>query len=518
MQETIEQFLSCGEELPSPPAIAVRILEEIKKETCSLDGLAAIIETDPALVVKIVKAANSPYYGPVTKVDSLSRGLSILGLNAVKNIVLSFVLAENIGDGEAGVLDYNDFWRRSVTAAVSAELLCELIGVPPRELFITSLLQDIGLVFMSICSPDRYRQSMAEASRFPMRIADAETRIFGFTHQALGRFVLESWGFPENIYAPIGAHHAPAAADDDWQAETEILYLSGLLSMIYHGQDAVEAVQRVRQAFGERHDIDGDRVDALIDAVARRTIEMLSFFEIPAGEMKPYSQILQDANKELGKLNLTYEQLLLEYKNAKEEAENLAHALKAANRKLRRLASTDGLTGLYNHRTFQHLLEKRINEAKRHKRNLALILLDLDHFKCVNDSHGHMVGDAVLKSVSKRIGALLRLEDIFARYGGEEFAVILPETDIDGAVALAERIRQNIAGMCLTLDGITIRVTVSQGVAAFHPRMPAMTKSALVDMADTAMYAAKQGGRNAIRSAATDDLSIERIVSTRTAC
>lgn len=499
-RDKIKKYLDCDDsDLPSPPVIAVRILEAIKQDDCSLDRLSDIIEMDPALVVKVIRAANSTYYKQITTVDVLTRALSILGLDAVKNIVLSFTLIESINGDDRIVFDIQQFWLRSVTAAVSAELICDLIGAAHKDLFITSLLQDIGLVFMSICCPNRYQRMTAHTDYSQMQTAKAEIHTFGFSHQDVGCYVLENWGFPEHIYLPIGSHHDPHTRSGKWLHESRILHVSNMLSMIYNGMHPLTTVRHAKQLFNRWFGVDAADVDALIDSVGRRTIEMLSLFDIPTGEMKPYPQLLQDANSALASLNLTYEQLLIEYKATIEEAESLAQELKAANLKLRKLAKTDGLTGIYNHRAFQDLLEKRVNEAQRHKRNLTLILLDLDNFKSVKDCHGHLVGDAVLRTISSKISSLLRSEDIFARYGGDEFALILPETDYHGALNTAERIREKIAGLRLTINDTTIRVTVSLGISEMAAGMPEMNKSVLVEMADKALYAAKANGRNAIQ-------------------
>src|SRR5207237_8526449 len=109
-----------------------------------------------------------------------------------------------------------------------------------------------------------------------------------------------------------------------------------------------------------------------------------------------------------------------------------------------RLATTDGLTGLLNRRTFSAMLEKRLREAQRYRRPLSLLLLDIDHFKKVNDTHGHPAGDAVLRGVARPAQKAARDTDVAARYGGEEMALILPETDARGALAIAERLRKLI--------------------------------------------------------------------------
>ncbi|MGD9367917.1 MAG: GGDEF domain-containing protein [Desulfobacteraceae bacterium] len=499
MNETVQKLLKLETDLPSPPAIAVRVLEEIKKEECSLEGLARIIESDPALVTKILRIANSSHYGLVAEVNTLPRALSVLGLNAVKNVVLSFVLVDTIRGEKKSAFNYDLFWRRSVTTAVSADLVCKLIGQPCDDIFLTALLQDIGAVFMYICHRDDYLAVLERTRFMPSSRADIETDIFSFNHQDVGSAMLKEWGLPREIYSPIGYHHAPHKAPSEWQFVSKILNIAHNLSSIYHGNHSAEAIEDTMAVFTGQFGLKAEDVDALIDRIANHTVELLSFFEIPAGDMKPFSQILQDANAELGKLNLTYEQLVLQYQNAKEAAESMARELREANRKLRRLATTDGLTGLYNHRAFQDILHRRVSEANRHGRSLSMMMLDLDHFKSVNDKHGHPVGDAVLKAISTRITAMLRSEDIFARYGGEEFAVILPETTIKGAIQLAERIRMAIADLVVKINGASLNVTVSAGISANHPGQGDCDKAALIEAADRALYMAKNAGRNVVR-------------------
>lgn len=499
MEEVVQKLLKLETDLPSPPAIAVRILEEIKNEECSLEGLARIIGSDPALVTKILRIANSSHYGLVAEVSTLPRALSVLGLNAVKNVVLSFVLVDTIRGDKEGAFNYDLFWRRSVTTAVSADLVCKLIGQPWEDIFLTALLQDIGMVFMYICHRDDYLAVLEETHFNPSSRVDMETDIFSFNHQDVGSAILKGWGLPGEIYKPIGYHHAPRKAPSEWQFASKILNIAHSMSSIYHGNHNAEAIEDTIAVFTGQFGLKAKDVDTLIDRIASRTVELLSFFEIPAGDMKPFSQILQDANAELGKLNLTYEQLVLQYQTAKEAAETMARELQEANRKLRKLATTDGLTGLYNHRAFQDILHRRVSEANRHGRSLAMMMLDLDHFKSVNDKHGHPVGDAVLKAVSTKVTGLLRNEDIIARYGGEEFAVILPETTIKGAIQFAERIRMGIAELVVKINSVSLNVTVSVGISANYPDQGDCDKSALIEAADKALYMAKNAGRNVVR-------------------
>ena len=164
--------------------------------------------------------------------------------------------------------------------------------------------------------------------------------------------------------------------------------------------------------------------------------------------------------------------------------------LEAQQLELKALATTDGLTGLKNHRTFQERLSEEFHRVERYHPSLSLILLDVDHFKQYNDSFGHPEGDKVLKSVSRILKSVTRDCDLVARYGGEEFVVILPETDSEGALRAAERIRKAIEEAAWTLRP----VTASFGVTTLH--MNTESPQALITEADEALYAVKRNGRN----------------------
>lgn len=165
---------------------------------------------------------------------------------------------------------------------------------------------------------------------------------------------------------------------------------------------------------------------------------------------------------------------------------------------LKRLAYTDTQTSLYNHRHFQAQLDEEVRRAQRYSRPMALMMMDLDDFKQLNDRYGHPAGDAILREVAGILQSSLRSVDVPARYGGEEFAIVCPETTKEQAMVLAERLRSRIAGHELDLgDGTRLRVTVSIGVAAFPA--DAGGKSDLVDAADRRLYEAKRGGKNRVQ-------------------
>lgn len=160
------------------------------------------------------------------------------------------------------------------------------------------------------------------------------------------------------------------------------------------------------------------------------------------------------------------------------------------------IARTDGLTGLYNHTEFQHILELEVQRAKRYGREFSLLMLDIDFFKNFNDTYGHQTGDDILKAISQKIKKEVRVMDVSARYGGEEFAVILPETPLQFGVQVAERLRRTVSGHMFHIQGSNVQVTLSIGVASFPA--DAGTSDDLIKRADQALYLAKNGGRNKV--------------------
>jgi diguanylate cyclase (GGDEF)-like protein len=182
-------------------------------------------------------------------------------------------------------------------------------------------------------------------------------------------------------------------------------------------------------------------------------------------------------------------------------------SLKNQRDALTKLATLDGLTGIPNRRSFDNALAREWRRLARTKQSLAVILLDVDHFKLFNDTYGHGAGDECLKSVGRVLAATMkRPADLAARYGGEEFVVLLPETDLTGAHTAAESLRAAIEGLHIahTASSVTDHVTVSLGVAQVVPTETG-TPNALLEAADKQLYAAKKAGRNRVVSATASE-------------
>jgi diguanylate cyclase (GGDEF)-like protein len=177
-------------------------------------------------------------------------------------------------------------------------------------------------------------------------------------------------------------------------------------------------------------------------------------------------------------------------------SERLESDLKSAQAELQKMATTDFLTGIANIRLFSEAGEREVQHAHRYKRHLALLMIDLDHFKKVNDKYGHPIGDKILVAFTRICKKSLRKVDIFGRLGGEEFAILLPETDINGGRKLAERLRTTIEKSRIKVDDETFHITVSIGVTELLPDDNQL--GVALKRADDTMYEAKRKGRNQV--------------------
>ena len=168
----------------------------------------------------------------------------------------------------------------------------------------------------------------------------------------------------------------------------------------------------------------------------------------------------------------------------------------AYHEEIYRLKTTDGLTGANNKRSFDEELQREFHRFLRYGRPLLLVMFDIDLFKNVNDTYGHLAGDRVLSELGRLIGGAVRAEDTFCRYGGEEFALLLPEMALADGIRFAERLRADVEAARFEFDGMTIPVTISGGVAGASSDMPGPDR--FVAAADELLYAAKRNGRNRI--------------------
>lgn len=264
-------------------------------------------------------------------------------------------------------------------------------------------------------------------------------------------------------------------------------------SQVYNGNEVLARVSGVRLE---------ERFLIICDSLPPHKLELYRELMLMNNEqtnalrqaLKEKTQIAQPADpnarmfEEISRINNELVSLQRELARKNKELERLYSEVQA-------LSVTDALTGLLNRRGFAYKAEQAWQHALRYERPISVVMLDIDHFKQVNDTYGHAIGDVVLKEVAKRSQSLLRSVDILCRYGGEEFCLLLPEADQGQAVQIAKRLRLSVSPKMETTAG-ALKVTISLGVAQRTPNHRQLEE--LIEHADQALYQAKQGGRDRV--------------------
>jgi diguanylate cyclase (GGDEF)-like protein len=295
-------------------------------------------------------------------------------------------------------------------------------------------------------------------------------------------------GFAWNFLPPPGP--------EIWVVATASLFLGWIVGKAFaEAKDRNRIHQLLRIARARLHGESQQRFptdDSPIGLLMKVVNQDLDRNVIPIQDVQERMSALSEQIQALLRINETLLRSSGEAAQAVHEVRQQNEELEKLVRHLRHLAATDGLTGLANHRTFGEELAQAFAYARRYHADLSLLMLDLDHFKEFNDRHGHQAGDGALRDIATILKSVTRAADLCARYGGEEFAVVLPSTDLDGAIQLAERIRAEVRKH----EEQPHDFTVSIGVATLDETIG--SPEALVELADRCLYLAKSRGRDRV--------------------
>jgi len=495
-----EKLARCAD-LPSMPAIAIQILELCQREEPDLGEISKLISSDPALSAKVLRLTNSPMYGLKCEVRTVSHAICLLGLSAVRPLALSFSLVKGLQDKDKKTLTW--FWRRSLLSAVAARELSAATGFRlGEEAFMGALLQDIGVLALRQLAGLEYA-ALARAGMRHGILTDSERALFGEDHSGLGAWLAERWKLPASLCTAIAYSHAPNKLSPDAHPDivnlVRLVAVAGEVADLWIEQDPALAMSALRQSAYKLLQISDEKLDIALKQVAVRAEEFAANFDVDVGSPEDLSAILEQAKESLLILAIAANRQVSDAKQA-------IGTLEAKAKSLEHEAQRDGLTGLYNRVYFDQAVAQKVCMARHEGRPLSLILFDVDHFKEVNDSYGHPVGDKVLAGIAKALGNRLRPTDISARYGGEEFVLVLPDTPLAGAAIVAERLRQRVAETTHDIGhGAILRATVSAGYASLQPGS-SVTAESLLASADAALYAAKRAGRNRIVAGESADV------------
>ncbi|MDP2170225.1 MAG: diguanylate cyclase [Rhodocyclaceae bacterium] len=626
------QELKAMGELPSPKGAALAVMRLARKDGVSIAELVRAVQTDPALVGRLIKAANAPEVGAQRPVAAVQDALILLGAPTVRNLALSFSLLTGHRSGQCANFNYRRFWSHSLACAVAAQAIAAQVRTaPPEEAFSVGLLCRIGELSLATVFPEEYSRLLGQVmSDRNASLAALEQHAFAMTHTELTVAILQDWGLPRMFVDPVFAHEAPESANFSPDSRPyRLIWTLTLARLIADICLAVEAERRglMHKLFlvGSKLSLNAEILTALCDQVVRDWQEWAAQLSVDTNDVPPFDElskapaapelsqagmpsaamgadgslrvlVVDDDNGSRTLLRtilvqagytvfeaadgregfdkalevqphilitnwmmpgmdgveltrslrqtkfgraiyililtaLDTEEKLLEAFDAgaddfmskplkarvlgarlraglrvmmlqqeidrdREEIRRFAAELAVTNQRLQEAAITDVLTDLPNRRYAIERFQQEWQAANRTKRPMACMMIDVDNFKAINDTHGHDVGDVVLKQTAQAIKSGLRAQDVICRTGGDEFLVICPETDLAAAMLCGERVRKAVAGVRLTTGMLEIKCSISVGVAARGMDTPDI--DALIKRADEGAYQAKQQGRNCV--------------------
>jgi diguanylate cyclase (GGDEF)-like protein len=465
--------------------MAARIVQAALREDTSVQDLARLAEADPAFALRLLAVVNSAAYGARRRVSDVKQAAALLGIRGLRNVGLSLAVSDMVPLGK----DSEVLLANSLRRAVAARLIAERLKLAQSdELFTIGLFLEVGILALARSQ----LAAAADIARTPAAHRCVYERADGLApHPQRGAELAQSFQLPEQALEAIRRHHDP---EPPVEPVAKIAWVAERVAAVFEGGEIGRVRGEAIAALGALG-LQAAVADELLKSLPELVTGAAAAFQRDIGPQLDVEALSADAHRTLVRLNLEYERLVSRLQALITEKEQLTEQLKRANLQLTELAATDPLTSLPNKRAFDEALMRDIARAKRHSIKLALIMVDVDYFKRVNDTHGHPAGDEVLRALSSLLRKSLRTGDLAARYGGEEFILLLPGADRDGGVLVAERLRRSLEATTVDLPSAKLKVTASFGVAQLEaPDAPAD----LIARADGALYAAKRGGRNRV--------------------
>lgn len=471
--------------IPSMPAAAVRAIEIGNDPESGIADVVAVIQSDVALTAKILMAANSPVYGMRRKVSNLNQAASMLGLDACMVLILGFSLNGATRQKGVGSIDLKPFWLRSLAAAVAGkQLAVQTDRTNPEQVFLASLLQDIGIIAFDRLEHERYAPLFYEAESHAM-LMRLESVAFGLDHARMGKCLLAEWHFPEWMIDAVAASHGKG--ENPLQAH---VCTASLFAEIFTAVDRDVAIQTACDAAQSVLGMSEEQAIEAIGAIQQSMPEYAALFDVeyPCSD----DDLVEQARQTMMLRSMRLCTDIVQSRNRAAEYEMQV-------KELEHKASRDVLTGTYNRAHLDNHLAEQFERASQQQWPLGIAFIDLDHFKKINDTYGHQFGDTVLKGTARCLLANIRQEDLLARYGGEEFVLVMPGIDDRTAFGAVDRLLEAFREYPFaTDDGKQVSITFSAGVATHLGERRFDSVRDLVRAADESLYAAKTGGRNQV--------------------
>jgi two-component system cell cycle response regulator len=485
--------------IPAPPAALAKVIRVASDPNGSLQELGLVCSKDAGLTIELLRLANSPRMGFADQVRNVPQAVVALGYRTVRAHAVTYAIRSAMASITVAGFDIELFWEDSLRRAAVAQIIAELIDYEdPFEAFALGLCQDLGSVLLALRLPhlspaiQALRQKPGQARVEAERVLSGRTHAEEFAQSQMAKML------PDDLTKAVQHHHDPVSSGSARiQALTQLATAADLVADVVQAwpkEVCVAAAEQCLESLGVK-----ETVAEVLDHVSERMLELSHDLQMDIGPQPTLEEVVADAQLAVLQMSQEHEQEAIRLEDLLKKQEEATRKLEEHNKKLLDMASKDPLTGMDNRRVFNRSMDTEIDRMKRYGDAFSLLVVDVDHFKRVNDTYGHPAGDKVLKELAARMKAALRDVDQIARLGGEEFGAILPSTSGTGARVAAERLRASVEGQPFAVDGLDLPITVSVGGVTIAKGSGITDADDIFTAADKAMYEAKNKGRNQVR-------------------
>jgi len=492
-------------DVPTLPIVAQKLIELCKDDNADFGEFAQVIESDPGLASRILFVANSAYYGLRNKVTNLERAISTLGIGYIKSISLGFHLATTLNQFETIGFDLDDFWRQSVLrGSMARQLAARCCSEYREEAFLIGLLQDCGIPILTQVLKEKYARMWSECNSSPAAMYKLERKLFKFNHVHAAAAIAKQWSLPELLAEPIRSHHLRSMSQPSLDKQVQlcqISYFTGNFSLNNPDSICDEDIcflDYCRSAFG----VDENDIHEILERSKQEFMSVSKLFSGILHDQVDVSTILSNAKNILSELNNDTHQKVFDCQTEIDRLEELNRKYSESVEHYRQKSQKDDLTGLVTRNQLNAYLNRAGKNVKEKKTTLMVLFIDIDDFSIVNNKHGHVAGDCVLKELGKLLNNLFHNNGCVARYGGDEFVVALMGLKIKQAIKITKSLLENIRKLhpaeISKGNSDDILFTCSIGMLFCDVGANPGHSNRIIELADNQMYEAKNKGKNSM--------------------
>ena len=490
--------------LPTTAAVAMKFVELGKDPDAEPSEYSKVISSDSSLSTKMLSLANSSWFGVRNKVTKVQVAVNLLGLSTVRTLAISYCVTGLHNELRLSAEESRMFWSASLCKAVAAKQYAMLHDPKQaEEAFAAGLFQDFALPVMFAVAKEQLGPVLQDVSLDWKARLVKERGLFRLDHAELARCVAQKLELPDLFVDAVAFHHNYASLKEfiPKPVIADAAYLASLFPHVldqWNRQDATEMREFLAAHRGEKP----LTVEQFLDSVQKEFNQLFCYFEQGKPPETKLTEMLEQATREVADNTTRLVSTVHEMLQQAASDGKAVHRMLQQQSQLEQAATRDPLTSALNRDGFTGQANELLAKASRYGASSAVVYLDIDHFKTLNDTSGHAQGDLALKMVVEQIQQSIRQSDLVGRLGGDEFVVLLTDCSENDAVQVLQRILNSVADR--SAKELNLRATLSAGLVWVRAQGQTLPLDKLLAAADGLMYNAKRAGGNQIVHRAVD--------------